>query len=67
MRKIVKINSTGETPVEVFHSLKTFFEKYPQYEKNKDNINSYLSRKKIPFSIDNFTLYRIVVEQHITL
>ena len=61
MRKIVKINTSGEKP-EVFHSLKTFFAKYPQYEKHIENINSYLSRKKIPFTIENFTLYRIVVE-----
>lgn len=61
MRKIVKINTSGISP-EVFHSLKTFFAKYPQYKKHKENINSYLSRKKIPFSIENFTLYRIVVE-----
>ena len=61
MRKIIKINASGETP-EVFHSLKTFFAKYPQYEKHRDNINSYLSRKKKPITIDNFTLYRIVVE-----
>jgi hypothetical protein len=61
MRKIIKINASGEKP-EVFHSLKTFFAKYPQYEKHKENINSYLSRKKIPFSIDNFTLYRCSVE-----
>lgn len=36
MRKIIKINTSGEPP-EVFHSLKTFFAKYPQYEKHKEN------------------------------
>lgn len=60
MRKIIKINTSGET-TEVFHSLKTFFAKYPQYEKHKENINSYLSRKKQPFESDNFTLYRLLV------
>lgn len=61
MRKIVKINNLGEAP-ELFHSLKTFFAKYPQYERHRDNINTYLSRKKQPFTIDGITLYRIAVE-----
>jgi len=61
MRKILKINASGEQP-EVFHSLKTFFAKYNEYKKHKENINSYLSSKKTFIIIDNFTLYRIVVE-----
>ena len=37
MRKIIKINASGEQP-EVFHSLKTFFAKYNEYKKQKENI-----------------------------
>ena len=61
MRKIIKINTSGETP-EVFHSLKTFYAKYPEYKKHKENINSYLSRKKKPFETAEFTLFRLSVQ-----
>ena len=59
MRIILKINKTGEP--EAFTSLKGFFLKYPEFLLQKDNINSYLSRKKQPFESDNFTLYRLLV------
>lgn len=61
MRKLIKINALGKEP-EAFHSLKTFFEVYPQYKKFKENINTYLSRKKTPITIDDFTLYRITIK-----
>lgn len=60
MRIILKVNKTGEP--EAFTSLKGFFEKYPEFLAQKDNINSYLSRKRKPFQNDEFTLYRLVVK-----
>lgn len=60
MRIILKINKTGEP--EAFTSLKGFFAKYPEFEAQKDNINSYLSRKKKPFETAEFTLFRLVVK-----
>jgi len=48
MRVILFTNKeTGE--VECFSSLKPFFDKYPQFKENEDNINTYLSRKKTGF------------------
>jgi len=60
MRIILKINKTGEP--EAFTSLKGFFTKYPEFLAQKDNINSYLSRKKKPFETANFTLFRLSVQ-----
>ena len=62
MRKIAKLNSTGEIPLELFRSLKTFFVKYPMYEKHKSNIVHRLTRKKLPYIADNFQLFRLPVE-----
>lgn len=59
MRIILKINKTGEP--EAFSSLKGFFLKYPEFLAQKDNINSYLSRKKKPFETAEFTLFRLSV------
>jgi hypothetical protein len=61
MRKILKVNSSGEMPFELFHSLKTFFLKYPEFLTQKSNIEAYLSRKKKPFETAEFTLYRLSV------
>lgn len=60
MRKIIKINVSGETP-EIFHSLKTFFAKYPEYLSKKYSIENCLSRKKKPFETVDFTLFRLYV------
>jgi len=51
----------GET--ECFSTLKPFFEKYPEYEKNRDNINTYLSRKKIYFETDEIKIERKQVQR----
>lgn len=59
MRIILKINKTGEP--EAFTSLKGFFLKYSEFKPQKDNINSYLSRKKKPFETADFTLFRLSV------
>lgn len=58
-RIILKINKTCEP--EAFTSLKGFFLKYPEFKAQKDNINSYLSRKKEPFEAADFTLFRLSV------
>lgn len=39
------MKKTGE--VERFSSLKLFYDKYPQFEAHSDNVDNYLSRKKL--------------------
>lgn len=52
---------SGET--ECFSTLKPFFEKYSEYEKNRDNINTYLSRKKQAFETDEIKVQRLEVQR----
>lgn len=62
MRIILFTNKkTGE--VECFSSLKPFYEKYTQFEAHSDNINNYLSRKKIAFENDEIKVQRLDVQQ----
>ena len=62
MRIILFTNKqTGE--VECFTSLKPFFDKYPAYKENEDNINTYLSRKKQPFETDEIKVQRLDVQR----
>ena len=62
MRIILIIDKlTGE--VECFTSLMPFFEKYPKYEIYKDNINTYLSRKKQSFENDEIKVQRLDVQR----
>jgi len=61
MRVILYTNKlTGET--EAFSSLKPFFEKYPEFVSNTDNINTYLSRKKVAFENDLIKIERVSVQ-----
>ena len=61
MRIILYTNKlTGET--EAFSSLKPFFKKYPEFVSNTDNINTYLSRKKVAYETDSIKLQRIEVQ-----
>ena len=61
MRVILYTNKqTGE--VEIFSSLKPFFDKYPEFVNNTDNINTYLSRKKVPYETDLIKLQRVEVQ-----
>lgn len=46
---------------EAYTSLKPFFDAYPDYERYRENINTYLSRKKQPYENDDFKLIRIEV------
>lgn len=59
MRIVLKLNKVGEP--EAFTSLKKFFDKYPEFLPQKQNINSYLSRKKKPFETADFMLSRLIV------
>lgn len=62
MRVILFTNKqTGE--VECFSSLKPFFDKYPQFKENEDNINTYLSRKKTAFETDEIKVQRLDVQR----
>ena len=62
MRIILFTNKrTGED--ECFTSLKPFFDKYPVYKKNEDNINTYLSRKKQAFETDEIKVQRFEVQR----
>ena len=47
---------------EAYTSLKPFFDAYPDYEKYRENINTYLSRKKQPCINENFKLIRIDIK-----
>ena len=59
-RIILKINENGS--IEPFSQLPELFEVYPELEKHKESINSYLSRQKKPCPIfDGFTLTRQIV------
>ena len=61
MRVILYTNKqTGE--VEIFSSLKPFFDKYPEFVSNTDNINTYLSRKKVAYETDFIKLQRVEVQ-----
>jgi hypothetical protein len=51
---------TGE--VEIFSSLKPFFDKYPEFVNNIDNINTYLSRKKVAYETELIKIERIEVQ-----
>jgi len=60
MRVILYTNKlTGET--ECFSSLKPFFDKFPEFKENKENINTHLSRKKVAFETDLIKLQRVEV------
>ena len=62
MRIILFTNKqTGE--VECFSSLKPFFDKYPVYKENEDNINTYFSRKKLAFETDEIKVQRLEVQR----
>ena len=62
MRVILFTNKkTGE--VECFSSLKPFFDKYPVYKENEDNVNTYLSRKKMAFETDEIKVQRLEVQR----
>jgi myosin-crossreactive antigen len=54
-------NQTGEA--ECFSSLKPFFEKYPKFEALSENIQTYLSRKKIAFETDEIKVQRLDVQR----
>ena len=61
MRVILYTNKqTGE--VEIFSSLKPFFDKYPEFVNNTDNISTYLSRKKVAFETDSIKIVRVEVQ-----
>ena len=51
---------TGE--VQCFSSLKPFFDKYPEFINNTNNINTYLSRKKVAYETDMIKLQRVEVQ-----
>ena len=60
MRVILFTNKkTGE--IECFSSLKPFYEKYPHFEAQSDNIENYLSRKKTAFENDEIKVQRLEV------
>jgi hypothetical protein len=62
MRVILFTNKqTGE--VECFSSLKPFYDKYPVYKENEDNINTYLSRKKTAFETVEIKVERLDVQR----
>ena len=49
--------------LEVYSSLKPFFEQYPQYTELKDKIDYQMSRKKLPFEHSDFKLQRLNVRR----
>ena len=51
---------TGE--VQCFSSLKPFFEKFPEFEENRENVNTHLSRKKVAFETDSIKIERVNVQ-----
>ncbi|HBL77724.1 MAG: hypothetical protein A2W90_02545 [Bacteroidetes bacterium GWF2_42_66] len=62
MRIVLFTNKqTGE--VECFTSLKPFFDKYPLFKENEDNINTYLSRKKQAFETEEIKVQRLEVQR----
>ncbi len=50
---------------EAYTSLKPFYEKYPQFETEKHNIEYNLSRKNRPYKTDEVELYRLKVEKSV--
>jgi len=58
-RIILKQNVNGS--IEPFTTLPDLFEVHPGLEKQKENITTYLSRKKERFEGDGFTLTRQLV------
>ena len=48
---------------EAYSSLKPFYEAYPEYEKYRANIYTYLSRKKEPYNGNGVTLIRLEVKK----
>lgn len=61
MRVIIYTNKlTGQ--MECFTSLKPFFEKFPEFKENKENINTHLSRKKVAFENDLIKIERVSVQ-----
>ena len=51
--------------IEAFTSLKPFYEKYPQFETEKHNIEYNLSRKNRPYKIEEVELYRLKVKKSV--
>jgi hypothetical protein len=49
--------------IEVYGSLKPFFEQYPQYTELKDKIYYTMSRKKMSFEHSDFKLQRLNVQR----
>lgn len=47
-------HNTGS--VEVFSSLRGFLEKHPEY--NEHTLNNYISRKKVPFVVEELSLLK---------
>ena len=63
MRVIFYTNKlTGE--VQCFSSLKPFFDTFPQFKANIDNINTYLTRKKKAYETDTIRIQRIKVQDN---
>jgi len=61
MRIILYTNkTTGQ--IECFTSLKPFFDKFPEFKENKENINTHLSRKKVAFETDLVKIERVSVQ-----
>jgi hypothetical protein len=58
MRVILYTNKQiGE--VEIFSSLKPFFDKFPE---NRENVNTHLSRQKVAFENDLIKIERVSVQ-----
>jgi hypothetical protein len=61
MRIILKINVNGS--IEPFTSLEKMFCKYPELRAKKSSMVSYLTRKKVDFVSDAYTLRRCFVNE----
>jgi hypothetical protein len=61
MRVILYTNKQiGE--VEIFSSLKPFFDKFPEFKENRENVNTHLSRQKVAFENDLIKIERVSVQ-----
>jgi len=61
--RIILFTNKETREAECFSSLKPFYDKYPVYKENEDNINTYLSRKKQAFETDEIKVQRLEVQR----
>ena len=63
MNRVILVQFIKDNKIEIFGSLKPFYEKYPNYKQWKEQINYALSRKKQPFDHYDFIISRMIVQR----